>query len=70
MRHLSGHDLPSILDMIKVTRPDVLKIDIEGAEYDVIPDILKSDLPTQLLIDFTTVCTASRLAIRWGRFPQ
>jgi FkbM family methyltransferase len=42
----------SILDMIKVTRPDVLKIDIEGAEYDVIPDILKSDLPTQLLVEF------------------
>ena len=42
----------SILDMIGVSRPDVLKLDIEGAEYDVLPDILKFDLPTQLLVEF------------------
>ena len=34
-------------------RVDVLKVDIEGAEYDVLPDVLASGVPiTQLLLEF------------------
>lgn len=43
----------SLLELTNVTRIDVLKLDIEGAEYDVLPDILKSKvLIGQILIEF------------------
>jgi hypothetical protein len=43
----------SILSMLELQRVDVLKLDIEGAEIDVIPDILASSvLPKQLLTEF------------------
>jgi FkbM family methyltransferase len=43
----------SILAMLKLHHVDVLKLDVEGAEYDVIPSILSSStLPVQLLIEF------------------
>lgn len=43
----------SILSVLELQRVDVLKLDIEGLEIDVIPDILASSvLPVQLLIEF------------------
>jgi FkbM family methyltransferase len=43
----------TILAMLGLRRVDVLKLDIEGAEYDVIDDLLTSAvLPTQLLVEF------------------
>jgi FkbM family methyltransferase len=43
----------SILDLLKLQHVDVLKLDVEGSEYDVIPDIVTSStLPVQLLIEF------------------
>lgn len=43
----------SILEMLDLTRPDVLKLDVEGSEYEIVPDILNAaELPTQLLIEF------------------
>jgi FkbM family methyltransferase len=43
----------SILALLKLPRVDILKLDIEGSEYDVIPDVLSSSiLPVQLLIEF------------------
>src|SRR3954453_17394505 len=43
----------SILAMLKLDRVDVLKLDVEGSEYDVIPHILTSPIrPVQLLIEF------------------
>src|SRR5579872_1964331 len=43
----------SILAMLKLSRVDILKLDVEGSEYDVIPEILDSPVrPTQLLVEF------------------
>lgn len=43
----------SILSLLELQHIDVLKLDIEGSEYDVIPDIMTSSiLPVQLLIEF------------------
>jgi FkbM family methyltransferase len=43
----------SILTLLELQHIDVLKLDIEGSEYDVIPDIVASSvLPVQLLIEF------------------
>ena len=43
----------SILAMLRLEHVDVLKLDVEGSEYDVIPDILTSSiLPVQLLVEF------------------
>jgi FkbM family methyltransferase len=43
----------SILAMLKLQHVDILKLDVEGSEYDVIPDIVTSSvLPVQLLIEF------------------
>jgi hypothetical protein len=36
--------LPSILKEKNINEVDLLKLDIEGAEYDVIPDILKEGI--------------------------
>ena len=43
----------SILELLKLQRVDVLKLDVEGSEYDVIPDIVTASIrPVQLLIEF------------------
>jgi FkbM family methyltransferase len=43
----------SILNLLKLQHVDVLKLDVEGSEYDVIPDIVSSPiLPVQLLVEF------------------
>lgn len=43
----------SILHMLGLRQVDVLKLDVEGSEYDVVPDIVSSPvLPVQLLIGF------------------
>ena len=43
----------SILSMLDLDHVDVLKLDIEGSEYDVIPEVIESSvLPVQLLVEF------------------
>ena len=43
----------SIVSMLNLSRVDIVKLDIEGSEYEVIPDLLNCDVqPTQLLIEF------------------
>jgi len=43
----------TILERLKINRVDVLKLDIEGSEYGVIPDILASRAPPlQFLIEY------------------
>jgi FkbM family methyltransferase len=50
---LPVHRLPTIMQMLKHERVDVLKMDIEGAEYGVLKDILQSGIrPGQLLAEF------------------
>jgi FkbM family methyltransferase len=45
--------LPTIMHELDHRRVDILKMDIEGAEYDVIDDLCKSDIrPGQILIEF------------------
>jgi FkbM family methyltransferase len=45
--------LDAIMNELQHTQIDLLKIDIEGAEYLVIEDIIKKEIkPTQLLIEF------------------
>jgi hypothetical protein len=39
--------------MLQIPKVDVIKLDIEGSEYDAIPDIVAASiLPDQLLIEF------------------
>ena len=43
----------TILTMLGLDHVDIVKLDVEGSEYDVIPDILASStLPMQFLIEF------------------
>ncbi|HYF39127.1 MAG TPA: FkbM family methyltransferase [Gemmatimonadales bacterium] len=43
----------SLTAMLGHTRVDVLKMDIEGAEYEVLPDLLDSNIPVgQILVEF------------------
>jgi len=45
--------ISTIVNELKHTSIDILKMDIEGAEYDVIEDIIKSSIPIkQILIEF------------------
>lgn len=45
--------VPSVMSEIGVNRIDILKMDIEAAEYEVIDDLLKSGTPVyQLLVEF------------------
>lgn len=45
--------LQTIMDELGHSNLDLLKIDIEGSEYDVIEDMIQSDLlPNQLLVEF------------------
>ncbi len=47
------HRFATILNQLGHRRVDLLKMDIEGSEYNVIPDLLSAPtLPTQLLIEF------------------
>ena len=42
-----------IIEELKLSRVDVLKMDIEGAEYDVLDDVLSSGFPIgQILVEF------------------
>ena len=50
---LPVHRLPTILEKLGHTQIDILKMDIEGAEYEVIEDIIASPVPIiQVLIEF------------------
>lgn len=50
---LPVHTLKTITDSLSLHVLDVLKIDVEGAEYDVIPQIIDLPIPIhQLLIEF------------------
>ena len=50
---LPVHRLPTVLQKLGHQRIDILKMDIEGAEYEVIEDIINSSVPiTQVLIEF------------------
>lgn len=43
----------SIVRKLGLTRVDLVKLDIEGSEYDVLPDLLSSSVcPLQLLVEF------------------
>jgi FkbM family methyltransferase len=47
------HRLSTIMAMLGHLQVDVLKMDIEGAEYQVLPDILKGGIaPSQILVEF------------------
>lgn len=50
---LPVHRLSTIMQNLKHDKIDILKMDIEGAEYEVIEDILEASLPiSQILIEF------------------
>jgi len=45
--------LATLRDTLRLPRPDVLKLDIEGAEYSVLRDLLAGDFrPAQILVEF------------------
>ena len=47
------HRLPTIAGNLRTEAIDLLKIDIEGAEYDLLPDLIESTVPIrQLLVEF------------------
>jgi FkbM family methyltransferase len=47
------HRLTTLMDMLQLPAPDVIKMDIEGAEYAVLADLLGSGLrPAQILVEF------------------
>lgn len=51
--HVPAYSLQSLLDKLGHTHVDMIKMDIEGAEYDVLNGLLESDCrPGQLLIEF------------------
>ena len=50
---LTVYRVPTVLGKLKHKKIDILKMDIEGAEYDVIDDIVNSSVPIyQVLIEF------------------
>lgn len=45
--------ISSILKYLNIGQPDIIKMDIEGFEYDVLKDMMKSGIrPKQLLVEF------------------
>lgn len=47
------HKITTIMKMLGHTKIDILKMDIEGAEYEVIDDIVKNDIDIrQILVEF------------------
>jgi FkbM family methyltransferase len=47
------HRLATLARMLHLPPPDVIKMDIEGAEYAVLPDLLASGFaPAQILVEF------------------
>jgi FkbM family methyltransferase len=47
------HRLATLREMLRLPAPDVLKMDIEGAEYAVLADLLAGDIrPAQILVEF------------------
>lgn len=57
-------DIKDILETYRSSPPTILKMDIEGAEVQVIPEILESGvLPTQILVEFDELNFPSRRSI-------
>jgi FkbM family methyltransferase len=47
------HRLVTLAGMLQLPRPDLIKLDIEGAEYAVLPDLIESGFrPRQILVEF------------------
>lgn len=47
------HRLATLAAMLRLPPPDVIKMDIEGAEYAVLPDMMQAGIrPAQLLVEF------------------
>ena len=47
------HRLATLAAMLRLPPPDVIKMDIEGAEYAVLPDLLAGGFrPAQILVEF------------------
>ncbi|MGH7578596.1 MAG: FkbM family methyltransferase [Gemmatimonadales bacterium] len=47
------HRLATLAGMLHLPPPDLIKLDIEGAEYSVLPDLLSSGFrPRQILVEF------------------
>jgi FkbM family methyltransferase len=47
------HRLVTLMDMLHLPAPDMIKMDIEGAEYAVLSDLQESGLrPAQILVEF------------------
>ncbi|HEX6669525.1 MAG TPA: FkbM family methyltransferase [Gemmatimonadales bacterium] len=47
------HRLATLAGMLRLPPPDLVKMDIEGAEYGVLPDLLASGFrPSQILVEF------------------
>jgi FkbM family methyltransferase len=47
------HRLATLIEMLRLPPPDLVKMDIEGAEYAVLPDLLSSGIrPGQILVEF------------------
>ncbi len=47
------HRVTTLVEMLRLPPPDLVKLDIEGAEYGVLPDLLSSGLrPRQILVEF------------------
>ena len=47
------HRLITLIGLLHLPPPDLIKMDIEGAEYAVLPDLLESGLrPAQILVEF------------------
>jgi FkbM family methyltransferase len=47
------HRLTTLMDMLHLPTPDVIKMDIEGAEYVVLSDLVESGVrPAQILVEF------------------
>jgi hypothetical protein len=45
--------LATLAEVLRLPPPDVIKMDIEGAEYAVLPDVLTSGFhPAQILVEF------------------
>lgn len=52
-KRVQARTIPSIAATLGHTHIDLIKIDIEGAEYEVLQSLMRSDIrPTQLLVEF------------------
>jgi FkbM family methyltransferase len=47
------HRVETLVAMLRLPPPDLIKLDIEGAEYTVLPDLLRGGMhPRQILVEF------------------